>query len=140
MEWNAVDRFFEAGLDAGAPAPTAAPQRRAHPRVRLCTEVSLASDSNFFTGFTNDVSEGGLFVATVNLLPIGTQIDLAFSVPGAGARIEGRGEVRWVREHDERNPESFPGMGIAFTWLAPPSVEAIHAFTVTREPMFFPDR
>lgn len=113
-------------------------QRRAALRASLCAEITLGSDSNFFTGFTNDVSEGGVFVATVNVLPLGTQIDLAFSLPG-GPRIEGKGEVRWVRELDDRNPEVFPGMGIRFTEVAATSVAAIHAFAAQREPMFFPE-
>jgi uncharacterized protein (TIGR02266 family) len=113
-------------------------QRRATVRAALCAEISLGSDSNFFTGFTNDISEGGLFVATVELLPIGSQIDLVFTLPN-GPRIEGKGEVRWVRELDELNPEVFPGMGIKFTELSPASVRAIHAFTEHREPMFFPE-
>ncbi|MBK7859468.1 MAG: PilZ domain-containing protein [Archangiaceae bacterium] len=100
--------------------------------------MTLGSDSNFFTGFTNDVSEGGLFVATVNLLPLGTQIDLSFSLPN-GPKVEGKGEVRWVREFDEKYPDTFPGMGIKFLDIPLPSVAAIHAFTVQREPMFFPE-
>ncbi len=125
------------------PAPTVddrrpPQQRRAAPRVALCAEISLGSDHNFFTGFTNDISDGGVFVATVNLMPIGTQVDLAFSLPG-GPRIEGKGEVRWVREFDDRNPDAFPGMGIRFTDLPLPDVTAIHGFTQQREPMFFPE-
>lgn len=118
--------------------PAAAPQRRAAPRASLCAEITLGSDSNFFSGFTNDISEGGVFVATVNLLPLGTPIDLAFNLPG-GPRIEGKGEVRWLREFDERTPDAFPGMGIKFTDIPLPSVAAIHAFAEQREPMFFPE-
>jgi len=126
-----------------APAPQPKPQvrpeqRRATQRVSLCAEISLGSDSNFFTGFTNDVSEGGVFVATVNVMPIGTQVDLSFSLPG-GPTIAGKGEVRWVREFDHKNPEVFPGMGIRFTDIPLPSVQAIHGFTQQREPMFFPE-
>ncbi|MBL8957899.1 MAG: TIGR02266 family protein [Myxococcaceae bacterium] len=122
------------------PAPAAAPpaQRRTAQRVSLCAEISLGSDSNFFTGFTNDVSEGGVFVATINVMPIGTQIDISFQLPG-GPKIEGKGEVRWVREFDDRNPEVFPGMGVQFTDIPLPSVQAIHSFTQQREPMFFPE-
>ena len=113
-------------------------QRRAAARVALCAEITLGSDSNFFTGFTNDLSEGGVFVATVNLLPIGTQIDLAFNLPG-GPKIEGKGEVRWLREFDEKTPDAFPGMGIRFLDVPATSVGAIHAFTAQREPLFFPE-
>lgn len=120
-----------------APAPKH-DDRRSVQRVQLCAEISLGSDSNIFTGFTNDVSEGGVFVATVNVLKLGTPIDFTFTLPG-GHKVEGRGEVRWVREFDERNPEVFPGMGIRFTDIPLPSVGAINAFTQQRDPMFFPE-
>jgi uncharacterized protein (TIGR02266 family) len=120
------------------PPPVEEDERRCSKRIGLCAEITLGSDSNFFTGFTNDVSEGGVFVATVNLLPIGTQIDLAFTLPG-GACIEGRGEVRWLREHDERNLDAFAGMGIRFVNLETAALGAITRFMAERDPMFFPD-
>lgn len=113
-------------------------QRRAAARVSLCAEITMGSDSNFFTGFTNDLSEGGVFVATVNLLPLGTQIDLAFQLPG-GPKIQGKGEVRWLREFDDKTPDAFPGMGIRFIDVPGTSIGAIHAFTQQREPLFFPE-
>jgi uncharacterized protein (TIGR02266 family) len=118
--------------------PVAPDERRHAQRARLCTEISLGSDSNLFTGFTNDVSAGGVFVATLELMPIGTHVDVAFNLPG-GQHIEGRGEVRWLREHDDRNPEAFPGMGIQFVDLPLTAVGAIQQFAAEREPMFFPD-
>jgi uncharacterized protein (TIGR02266 family) len=121
-----------------ADMPVQPDNRRTAARARLCAEISLHSDSNIFTGFTNDVSEGGVFVATVSLLPLGSHVDLSFSLPG-GQRIEGRGEVRWVREHDDKNPEVFPGMGIRFIDIPLPAVGAIHKFTQERDPMFFPE-
>jgi len=49
-----------------APAVHVAPaSRRESPRVALCTEVDLGSDSNFYGGFSTNLSEGGLFIASV---------------------------------------------------------------------------
>lgn len=114
------------------------PQRRTAPRVALVAEVGFGSDTNFFNGFSTDIADGGLFIATCSLLPIGNVVDMSFSLPN-GSRIEAKGEVRWVRELDDKNPEVFPGMGVRFVDLAPASRKAINDFVNQREPMFFPD-
>ena len=119
-------------------APTGTPGRRDGPRIPLQTQVDLSSDSNLFTGFSTNVSEGGLFVATVNVLPVGTPVDLSFSLP-EGTRIAVQGEVRWTRELDDRAPDVFPGVGVRFVGLAPEAAEALHRFVGEREPLFYPD-
>ena len=111
---------------------------RSSPRVQLKTEVDFHSDSNIYSGFSTDVADGGLFLATLNLLPVGSTVTVKFSIPGAG-EVEAKGEVRWVRALDERAPYMFPGMGIRFVELSPTSRELITAFVAQREPMFFPD-
>src|SRR5579871_6583373 len=71
---------------AQAPAPAKRPEagRRQSPRVRMQAAIDLSSDTNFFTGFSTNISEGGLFVATVTPVEIGTPVDLSFTLPGGG--------------------------------------------------------
>jgi uncharacterized protein (TIGR02266 family) len=125
--------------------PTTAPQvlgvmkpapKRQSPRVRMQAQVDFESDDNFFNGFSANISDGGVFVATVNLLPLGTNIDLGFSLP-TGERIECKGVVRWVREVDDKQPEVMPGMGLQFVDLEPRAAKAIETFIEQREPMFY---
>jgi uncharacterized protein (TIGR02266 family) len=123
-------------------APPVSPRRfnppieRQAPRVKMQAVIDLQSDNNFFNGFSSNISDGGIFVATVNLLPIGTPVELSFSLP-AGGRIEAKGQVRWVREINDQLPDAFPGLGIQFHQLAPAAVDAISAFVSSREPMFY---
>jgi uncharacterized protein (TIGR02266 family) len=112
--------------------------KRVAARVAMQTQVDLSSDSNFFTGFSTNISEGGLFIATVNVLPPGTPVDVTFSLP-AGARLTVKGEVRWTREVNDRTPEVFPGVGVRFTEVDPAVVSQIKSFVQEREPLFFPD-
>jgi uncharacterized protein (TIGR02266 family) len=112
--------------------------KRVAARVAMQTQVDLSSDSNFFTGFSTNISEGGLFVATVNVLPPGTPVDVTFSLP-AGTRLTVKGEVRWTREVNDRTPEVFPGVGVRFTELDAAVVSQIKTFVEQREPLFFPD-
>jgi uncharacterized protein (TIGR02266 family) len=114
----------------------APPPRRQSPRVRMQAAIDLSSDDNFFNGFSSNISDGGLFVATVNLLPLGTDVDLAFTLP-SGERIEAKGTVQWVREVNDKLPDAFPGMGVAFKDLSAQAQDAINGFVAQREPLFY---
>ncbi len=109
---------------------------RHSPRVKMQAAIDLHSDNNFFNGFSSNISDGGIFVATVNFLPIGTQVDLSFSLP-SGERITAQGVVRWVREVNDQHPDAFPGLGIQFKTLDVPAVDAINTFVSSREPLFY---
>jgi len=117
---------------------TAPAAGRSSSRIPVQTQVDLSSDSNVFTGFSTNLSEGGVFVATVNLLPVGTAVDLTFSLPGK-VRITVQGEVRWTREVDDRAPDVFPGVGVRFVDLSPEAAQALHRFVADREPLFYPE-
>jgi uncharacterized protein (TIGR02266 family) len=113
----------------------AAPGRVLH-RVPMQAVIDFHSDDNFFSGFSSNLSDGGIFVATVNLKKIGTEVDLTFSLP-TGERIEAHGVVRWVREVNDKQPDVFPGMGVQFTRLDESAHAAIHRFLEQREPLFY---
>jgi uncharacterized protein (TIGR02266 family) len=129
-------------LGASVPArPSVGPfdgtksQRLRH-RVKMQAAVDFVSDNNFFNGFSANISDGGLFVATVKHVPIGTQVDLSFSLP-SGERIQAQGVVRWVREVNDKDPDSMPGLGVQFTRLEDDARAAIERFVASREPMFY---
>lgn len=111
-------------------------QRRKHTRVELETEVTFEGPSNFYTGFTEDISEGGLFMSTYDIRPIGTKVEVSFSLP-SGHVVNAGGVVRWVRDPVEPDEDSLPGMGIMFSELLPEDRAAVEAFIRSRSPMFF---
>jgi uncharacterized protein (TIGR02266 family) len=119
-------------------APVAVGPGRSNARFPLQTQVDLCSDSNVFTGFSTNLSEGGLFVATLSVLPVGTPVDLTFTLPGK-VKISVRGEVRWIREIDDRTPDVFPGVGVRFLELTTEASAALQRFVASREPLFYPD-
>ena len=112
-------------------------EKRSTPRAEVTTEVSFESETNFYVGFTADISTGGLFVVTWNTVPIGTSITLNFTVPPSNREIKVDGIVRWVREHNPNDPDLWPGMGIQFEDLSPEQAKAIEAFVKEREPLFY---
>lgn len=109
-------------------------ERREGSRRACVIELEFTEDTEFFTGLSQDIAEGGIFVATYALLPIGTMLALSFELP-SGALVEARGQVRWVRNASENGTR--PGLGIAFTELSAGASEQIAAFCATRPPLFF---
>jgi uncharacterized protein (TIGR02266 family) len=110
-------------------------QDRARLEVRLI--VSVSSESNFYIGFTENLSDGGVFVATHAPRSIGHGVDLIIVLPGESP-IRASGTVRWLRQYSEDN-ETVPGMGVRFEELAPEDAARIHEFMKSRAPMFFDD-
>jgi len=110
-------------------------ERRVATRVRLEAHIHLHSESNFYTGFTDDISEGGVFVTSYLLEPIGTAVSIELALPG-GCLIVAKGVVRWVRDPRNDDDHTKPGMGIEFEGLEGVTREAIAEFVMNRSPDF----
>jgi uncharacterized protein (TIGR02266 family) len=108
-------------------------ESRRRPRQTVEIEVGISSESNFFVGFTENVSEGGVFVATYALKPVGAHVDVVLTFP-SGASIQVPGVVRWLRD---ASSEGWPGMGVQFEQLSPEDETNIRKFLSLREPMFY---
>jgi uncharacterized protein (TIGR02266 family) len=109
-----------------------ASNRRGSERHPVSIELEFAQDSHFFTGLSQDISAGGIFVATYERLPIGTSLSLTFETQTGP--VEARGEVRWVR--DANHDEGRPGLGIAFTELSPGAAERIASYCSRTPPLY----
>jgi uncharacterized protein (TIGR02266 family) len=91
--------------------PVQRPRRR-----ELSVKVGLEHGNYFFTGFSSNISETGLFVTTHQLLDVGSRVDMFFDLPD-GHSVNCVAEVRWVRPFNPNDPDSQPGMGLAFATL-----------------------
>src|SRR3954451_8258819 len=101
-----------------AHAETAGAPRRSFTRFDVELDVSLESESNFYLGLTENLSEGGLYIATHVLKPIGTRLEVSFKLPQRPDPIRAIGVVRWVREYSETS-DTPPGLGVRFEEIAP---------------------
>jgi uncharacterized protein (TIGR02266 family) len=116
------------------------PSRRRTPRISFEVEVSLESDHNFFTGFSHNISEGGVFVATPHVLPMGTVVEFTFRLDPFPEQVSVRGEVRWIRESNDETSDVPSGMGLQFVDLHPVMAERINTFiNRKRETIFYDD-
>jgi len=134
-----LQRVAFAYLSSSLPPPnvrdSAAPSQRRAPRRSCELELEFTEDTHFYAGLTQDISQGGVFIATYRLLPVGSRLDLSFDLPD-GTEIRTRGEVKWLREgacSGER-----PGMGVAFSELSEDAIIAIHRFCSER-PLLYMD-
>jgi uncharacterized protein (TIGR02266 family) len=123
---------------ANPSAPVQADPRRAHERTSLSLDVTVEGDHNFFTGLTENISEGGLFVATHVLREVGSRLPLEFTLPGRSAPIRATGQVRWIRIYSETS-DAPPGMGLQFLDLSDEDKAAISHYVARRSPIFWDD-
>lgn len=107
-------------------------------QLNIDTKLGLDSETHFYTGFSENITEGGIFVATFNLAPIGSKILVSFTLPD-GHQVTARGRVQWIREYNPAHPDQVPGMGIKFTDLLPKDKEAIERYLKSRPPIFYDD-
>lgn len=126
----------EATILSVAPSADTAP-RREHSRFAVDLDVTVGSDHNFYAGFAENLSAGGVFIATHKLKPVGSKIELTINLPD-GVQIRATGDVRWIRVFNEQS-DTPPGMGVRFDGLADASIALIQKFLARRDPLFFDD-
>lgn len=110
---------------------------RAHRRVPLSAEVTLESDHNFYAGITDNVSEGGIFVALDPQPAVGTEVDLELKLGEETYKIHG--EVRWVRTERIASEGMPAGCGVKWIEISAEALAAIRRFTEARETLFYED-
>lgn len=123
-----ADRVYQAKIDN---------ERRRRVRIGLHADVSGASETNFFAGLTENLSESGVFVATLSPPVEGEIVHLKLTVNGDGTRsVVVRGVVRWHRTDEDGLPT---GCGIQFLDLSPEAMRAVAALMrlSQREPLYW---
>ena len=87
-------------------------------------------------GLSENLSEGGLFIATHLVRPLGARIEVSFSLPNVAEPIRAVGLVRWVRVYSETSDTS-PGIGLRFEEIHPQQAVQIRDFLAKRAPLFY---
>ena len=130
------DIYVEVEEDFAGPAPVRPEPNRLEPRFSVELQVNISSDSNLYVGFTENLSNAGIFVATHVMRPIGSSVEVNVRFPSRQEPVRCRGEVRWIREHSA-NCDAWPGMGIRFDHVDDDDKATLSEFLRTREPIFF---
>jgi hypothetical protein len=91
--------------------------KRVHPRVNLDSQVSCElRDAAPFTGMAKDISIGGMFIESSEIVPFGTEITIGCRLPGTKAELRLPGIVRWAKP---------TGFGVQFGSLGARETHAI---------------
>jgi uncharacterized protein (TIGR02266 family) len=111
-------------------------EKRGTPRVELSIEIGIDDHTNFYVGFSENVSTGGLFIATYRLLPIGTEVALTFVLPDEFP-VFVHGRVCWTRDsRDSELGEVPPGMGVEFVNLGAAEQARIQGYVNARAALY----
>jgi uncharacterized protein (TIGR02266 family) len=103
-------------------------EARRVPRASAYVCVDVFSDQDFWTGVSLNLSEGGVFVATHHMAPIGSTVVLHMLLPFEQEAIVTLGDVRWTREQAEEETGAVPGLGIEFVGLSADALSRIRRF------------
>ena len=132
---EAKERFSKVSVPPPAPTGRRRPEAGAA-EVNVNTVLSMNTDHQFYTGFSENIGEGGIFIATFEPKPVDAPVIVNFKLPG-GHPVTARGVVQWVREYNPMAPETAPGMGVKFTDLLPKDRALIEEFAKARAPLFY---
>ena len=136
QRWTAPTPEEHAEIKGAEAAVRLAKERysgRKLPRVVLNARVTAQSEDNFFSGLTENISEGGVFVATFSPPGVGERIRLNLSVDNE-RDLSVEGVVRWHRYDDSGD---VTGCGVQFAALDPEQGRRIRTLMVAvpREPL-----
>lgn len=106
-------------------------EKRRHVRAPLAMKIELSDGHEPLLGVGNDISEGGLFIASHDVYAIGDQLALEFRLPGNSRPIHCQAEVSWLSMGSDGRGR---GMGVRFLDLAPQDARTIAAFVTRRTP------
>ncbi|MEZ4704166.1 MAG: PilZ domain-containing protein [Bdellovibrionota bacterium] len=73
-------------------------ERRQHPRIPVTVKVTYVENGRNEVFFSEDLSEGGLFLKSDNPPFVGTVLDLQISIPNVDQLLEIKGDVMWRLE------------------------------------------
>lgn len=106
--------------------------RRQSQRFQVDLELTLQSESTIWIGHAENVSDGGVFVVSKELKPIGTEVEMTIKLPGVNMPVWAVGTVVWIRESSGKVDAPL-GMGIQFRLIADDALRRIRDFVRERQ-------
>lgn len=105
---------------SGAPVTPGSGEKRLSARFDKAFPVAVRSDSHGETcAVARNISAGGMMLESPEPLPLGTRVQVFFSMPDSHARIVARGEVKNHYFLNFAGPrggtQALTGMGVRFT-------------------------
>ena len=129
------DEMREAGRIAREQRERLAAERRTSMRMKLHAKVTVQSESNFFMGFSENISEGGIFVSSLSPPALGERVELSVAVEDSEPLVI-VGVVRWHRQGPDG---ATAGCGVEFDNLTDAARRQVEALLIglEKEPLFY---
>lgn len=100
-------------------------ERRRFERAPFVIRVDCRTVDEFFSDFSSNINEGGMFIETPKEHTPDTPVRLEFRLPGSEDTVTVNGKIAWVRKHEEAL-QGPPGVGIQFESLSVEAKETIN--------------
>ncbi len=139
---DAMPKSVRAAVSVRAPVSLRGTRSVQSPAAGVATrtadvELDLATESTLWLGFSQDIAEGGVFIATHAPHALGTPMDLTVRI-GTGEPMTIAGIVHWTRTQLD-NDDAPPGLGVRFTSLSVDAARALSELAARRTPIFYDD-
>jgi uncharacterized protein (TIGR02266 family) len=109
------------------------PFRRESPRVQAAFKVSYPTIDKLVVAYSEDLSNGGMFLSTKKFLPLNACVRLQLELPEGGGEIAIIARVVFVRdEADAKKTGKSSGMGVQFLDLVGENSTRIEQFIAER--------
>ena len=97
-------------------------ERRANPRAHLAAQVEVLQEGRSFIAVVRNLSTGGVLIYTANPAPVGSRLELVFTLPERDAPVRARAIVRHVIDGSS--------MGVQLEGLSAEDAAAVRAFVM----------
>lgn len=104
----------EPGDQKGPQQLTSEEEERSYQRVPIQLLVDYKSGGSYLFDFCKDLGTGGVFIQTEKPLPMGTSLDLTFTIPDSKETVLTKGTVIWSQPPLAEKKDLTPGMGVQF--------------------------
>jgi uncharacterized protein (TIGR02266 family) len=95
-------------------------EKRVHPRAPIITKVEVKHKGHGFLAVTEDISSGGMRIATANPPAVGDTLELTFALGDTQREIRVKAVVRHVIKNS--------AMGVQFVDVAPDDLANLRDF------------
>jgi CheY-like chemotaxis protein len=100
-----------------------------HKKAPISAEVVYVANKQPHKGYAYVISEDDMYMKGDHLSPVGTTVNIIFSIAGIGENIAAECEVLWTTEgRDDLHTQIIPGMAMKFKKISPEDAEAIATY------------
>ena len=99
----------------------------------LITRIKGDCNGKTFFGYAKNISQGGMFIQSVNPKNVHEQFQIEFSLPGDDEVISSHVVVVWNQGYTKHLVKTPPGMGLKFLEINPDFSEKIRLWVETQQ-------